>query len=213
MSVSNIITLPQRRRASPSRVNGKVMPPIRRRNAETRTREYLTAAEVQKLIKAASRGRYGQRDAALVLMAFRHGLRVTELVSLRWDAVDWVGGNLHVARVKNGTPSTHPIRGLELRALRQLRRDWPDSPYLFVTERGGPLSTSNVRKIVARLGVAAKLGFPAHPHQLRHATGYALANKGVDTRSLQAYLGHRSIASTTVYTDTAPGRFKDFWHD
>jgi type 1 fimbriae regulatory protein FimB/type 1 fimbriae regulatory protein FimE len=212
--MSNVIALATRRQAAPIAVNGKVAPPKRKRNQETRTREYLTPDEVEKLLAAArSTGRYGKRDETLLLLMYRHGLRVSEAVSLRWDAVDLKAGLLHVARRKNGTPSTHPLRGPELRALRQLKRDWPDSSYLFVSERGGPMTDSNVRKLVARLGVVAKLPFPVHPHQLRHACGFKLANDGVDTRSLQQYLGHKNIQHTVRYTELAPDRFKNFFRD
>jgi len=210
--VSNIIALAQPRKLSPTQVNGKVCPPIRR--ASTNPRKYLTPGEVEKLRRAASGGRYGQRDSTLVLLAFRHGLRVAELVALEWSAVDLTDGNLHVKRKKHGSESVHPLHGVELRALRELRRAHPESRWLFVSERDDkPMTTSNVRKILTRLGIAAKIGFPVHPHQLRHATGFALANKGVDTRSLAAYLGHRSLESTRLYTDTAPNRFKDFFRD
>lgn len=209
-----VIDLATRRKASPLSVNGKVTPPRRRRNMETRTREYLTPDEILKLLAAArNTGRYGKRDEALVMLMYRHGLRVSEAVSMRWEQVDLKGGLLHVTRRKNGTPSTHPLRGPELRALRQLQRDWPDSPYLFVSERGGPMTDSNVRKLIARLGVVAKLAFPVHPHQLRHACGYKLANDGQDTRAIQQYLGHKSIAHTVRYTELAPDRFKGFFRD
>jgi type 1 fimbriae regulatory protein FimB/type 1 fimbriae regulatory protein FimE len=127
--------------------------------------------------------------------------------------VDLKQGQLHVHRLKNGTPSTHPIRGPEIRALRRLRRDYPKSPYLFVTERGGPLTASTVRKIVARAGRRAGLSFSVHPHMLRHATGFYLANQGHDTRAIQHYLGHRQIAHTSRYTELAADRFNDFWTD
>jgi len=212
--MNNVIALAVRRETSPIAENGKVSPPRRRRNAETRTREYLTPAEVDKLLSVArSSGRYGQRDEALVMLMYRHGLRVSEAVSLRWDQVDLKAGLLAVTRRKNGQPSTHPLRGPELRALRALRRDWPDSPYLFVSERGGPMTDSNVRKLIARLGQAAKLAFPAHPHMLRHACGYKLANDGHDTRSIQHYLGHKNITHTVRYTELAPDRFKGFFRD
>jgi len=195
-------------------VNGKVIPPTRKTNAAIRSREYLTPREVESLLTAArSSGRHGQRDATLLLLMYRHGLRVSEAVSLRWDMIDFKAGTLHVARLKNGVDSVHPLRGPELRALRQLQRDWPDSPYLFVSERGGPMTSSNVRKMVTRLGVMALLPFPIHPHMLRHSCGYRLANDGHDTRSLQHYLGHSNIANTVKYTAMSPDRFKGFFKD
>ena len=184
----------------------------RRPNAELRAREYLTEAEVEKLIDAARGNRWGHRDATMILVAFRHGLRVAELIDLRWDQVELESARLHVRRAKNGTPSVHPIHGDELRALRRLQREQdPKSPFVFVTERGGPFSTSAFQRTVARAGAAAKLGFAAHPHMLRHACGYALTNRGLDTRALQAYLGHKSITHTVRYAELAPGRFKDLW--
>jgi type 1 fimbriae regulatory protein FimB/type 1 fimbriae regulatory protein FimE len=148
-----------------------------------------------------------------MLIAYRHGLRVSELVALRWDQVDLKAGLLHVARLKNGLASTHPIRGPELRALRELARDYPSSPYLFVSELGGPMTPATVRKLIARAGEKAKLPFPIHPHMLRHSTGYKLANDGHDTRSIQQYLGHRNITHTVRYTELSPERFKGFWKD
>lgn len=213
-AVSNIINLPVRRKALPNTQNGKVVPPRRRKNSETRSREYLTADEIGKLLQAAKdSGRYGQRDRTLALVMYRHGLRVSEVVSLRWDQVDFEGGLLAVVRAKNGVPSTHPLRGPELRELRELRRAWPASPYLFCSERGGPMTTSNVRKMIARLGKEAGLSFPVHPHQLRHALGFKLANDGHDTRAIQLYLGHRNIRHTVRYTELAPDRFKRFFSD
>jgi integrase len=189
-------------------------PPRRRRNAAVRSREYLTDAEVNRLIAAAGDNRNGHRDATMVLVAYRHGLRATEVVMLRWDAVDFNHGRLHVSRAKNGSPSVHPLSGRELRALRRLQREQePTSPFVFTSERGAPFSTAGWRKMVARLGVAAGFDVPVHPHMLRHACGYKLANDGVDTRSLQAYLGHKNIQHTVRYTELAPTRFKDFWRD
>jgi type 1 fimbriae regulatory protein FimE len=194
--------------------NGKVTPPRRVANRKRRAREHLTPQEVDKLIKAASRvGRYGHRDATLILLAYRHGLRVSELVALRWDQVDLEQGVLHVSRLKNGVSSTHPLRGPEIRALRRLRREYPMSPYVFATERRGAMTDSAVRKIVARAGENAKLDFPVHPHMLRHACGFKLANEGHDTRAIQHYLGHRNIQHTVVYTELAADRFKRFWND
>jgi integrase len=148
----------------------------------------------------------------MILVAYRHGLRASELVDLRWEQVDFAAGALHVRRVKLGTPSTHPVLGDELRALRRLRREQqPKSPFVFTSERGAPFSTAGFARMIERAGWEAKLAFKAHPHMLRHACGYALANKGHDTRALQAYLGHRNIQHTVRYTELSPTRFKDFW--
>ena len=193
----------------PHTVNGTV-PPRRRKNAELRTREYLTEAEVERLMKAARDNRYGLRDATIILMAYRHGLRAAELVDLRWDQVE-LGRNavLHVRRVKQGVPSVHPLQGDEIRALRELKRS-ADSPFVFTSERGAPFTTAGFGKMIARAGEAAKLK-GVHPHMLRHACGYALANRGQDTRALQAYLGHKNIQHTVRYTELSPTRFKGFW--
>ena len=192
--------------------------PLRPVNADLRKREYLTPHEIEKLIKAARKSgkteTQGQRNATMVLVAYRHGLRAAELVTLRWDAIDFAYGRLHVRRLKGGSESVHPLSGRELRALRRLKREQePDSPFIFTSERAAPFTPAGFRKMVARLGVAADLGFPVHPHMLRHACGFKLANDGVDTRSLQAYLGHRNIQHTVRYTELAPTRFKNFCHD
>jgi len=189
-------------------------PPRKPRNAERRSREFLSPAEVEKLIEAAQRvGRHGHRDGTMILIAYRHALRVSELTALGWDQVDLAQGVLHVRRRKNGNPSTHPLHGPELRALRRLQRDYPNSPYIFTGERKGPLTDSTVRKMVARAGTAAGLEFPVHPHMLRHAAGYKLANDGQDTRAIQHYLGHKNISHTVRYTELSPERFKEFWQD
>jgi integrase len=141
--------------------------PSRRPNAEIRPREHLTEREVERLIAAAKGNRWGQRDATMILIAFRHGLRASELCELQWSDVEFETGNLHLRRAKGGATGTHPLLGDELRALRVLKRE-AKSPFI-------------------------------------------LANKGTDTRTLQAYLGHRSIQSTVRYTELAPGRFKNLW--
>ena len=184
------------------------------RNVDRRGREHLTPGEIDRLIAAAGRlGRHGHRDATMILMAFRHGLRVSELISLRWDQLDLKQGLFHVRRRKNGIPSTHPLFGPELRALRRLAREYGETPYVFVSERKAPMSDSTFRKIVARAGQAADIDMPIHPHMLRHSTGFKLANDGQDTRAIQHYLGHKNIQHTVSYTQLRADRFKDFWDD
>src|SRR5271170_8288236 len=124
---------------SPTPVNGTVQPPRRRPNAELRPREYLTEAEVERLMKAAKDNRNGHRDATMLLLAYRHGLRAAEVVTLRWDNVDFAQGKLHVNRVKNGSPSVHPLAGTEIRSLRRLKRESPGSSFVFVSELGSSL--------------------------------------------------------------------------
>jgi integrase len=191
----------------------RTVTPRRRRNGGLRTREYLTEAEVERLMKAATGNRHGHRDATMVLVAYRHGLRAAEVVDLRWGQVDFKTATLHVRRVKAGTPSTHPILGDELRALRRLQREQDKSPFVFTSERGAPFGTAGFARMVERAGVEAKLGFKVHPHMLRHACGYALANRGHDTRALQAYLGHKNIQHTVRYTELSSTRFKNFWRE
>jgi integrase len=192
-------------------VNVTVMPRHCRRS-----REYLTEAEIEKLIKAAGENRQGHRDATAILIAYRHGLRASELVALRWDDIDFRTGKLHVRRAKGGTASVHPLGARALRALRRLQREMPEgvrSVYVFVSERLAPLSVAGYQRMVARAGEAAGFPFLVHSHMLRHSCGYKLANDGQDTRAIQHYLGHRSITSTVRYTALAPDRFKGFWKD
>ena len=195
----------------PATVKRTVTAPRRKPNAVYRTREHLTGAEVDRLIDAAKANRWGHRDATMILVAFRHGLRSSELTDLRWDQIDFAHAVLHVRRAKKGVPSTHPIRGDEMRALRKLQREQePKSPFVFTSRAGSPFTTAAFAwwsALVSRPSWA----FKAHPHMLRHACGFALANKGHDTRALQAYLGHRNIQHTVRYTELSPGRFKDFF--
>ena len=208
---SNVVLLFPKR-DSPGTQSRKM--PLRLKNADYRSREYLTEREVEQLMNAAERvGRHGQRDAALILLSYRHGMRVTELVNLRWDQVDLDKGLIHINRLKRGTASVHPLRGAELKALHLLQRDMPSSPFLFCSEQKGPLSSDAIRKILTRAGQEAKLPFSVHPHMLRHACGYKLAQDGQDTRAIQHYLGHRNIQHTVLYTQLSQERFKNFWKD
>jgi len=177
-----------------------------------KTRKYLTLAEVERLMAAARKsGRYGHRDATMILIAFRHGLRAFELCDLQWHQVELAAGRLHVRRVKSGTPSVHPLQGDELRALRRLQREQAPSSHVFSTERGGPMTAKGFNTLMRRIGERAGMPFPVHPHMLRHACGYALANAGHDTRALQAWLGHKNIQHTVRYIELAPDRFRNFW--
>lgn len=188
--------------------------PKRHKHADVRSREYLTTAEVDRLRKAArSVGRHGLRNDTTILLAYRHGLRVSERINLRWDQLDLDQGFFHVRRLKHGVSSTHPLTAVEIRVLRRLKSRAPDTAYVFLSERKGPLTDSSVRKMIAQAGEIAALGFPVHPHQLRHGCGFKLANDQQDTRAIQLFLGHKNIQHTVKYTELAAGRFQDFWRD
>jgi type 1 fimbriae regulatory protein FimB/type 1 fimbriae regulatory protein FimE len=142
------------------RTENRTVTPKRRPNADLRTREYLTEAEVDRLLRATSGNRWAQRDATMILVAYRHGLRASELTDLRWDQVDFATATLHVRRVKQGSPSTHPILGDELRMLRRLRREQePTSPFMFTSERGSPFTTAGFARMIERAGKEAGFGF------------------------------------------------------
>jgi integrase len=198
---------------SPPTIKRKVTP-RRPKNLDVRTREYLTEKEVEQLIEGCKNNRWPHRDQTMILMAFRHGLRASEVCDLQWTQVDFEGANLAVTRAKHGTASTHPLTGKELRALRRLHRENEgQSPFLFLSERGSPMTVSNFQKLITKACEVAKLKIKAHPHMLRHGCGYAQANAGRDTRSLQAYLGHKNIQHTVRYSELAPTRFKGWWKD
>jgi len=158
-------------------------------------------------------GRHGLRDALLILIAYRHALRVGELIDLKWEQLDLNAGKFHVNRLKNGNPSVHFLEGDEIRALRKLRRDYEASAFVFASERQGPLSHNAIHKIVARAGEVAGLKLFAHPHMLRHGKGFHMASTGVDTRAIQAYFGHKNIQHTVRYTQLDARRFKGFGKD
>jgi type 1 fimbriae regulatory protein FimB/type 1 fimbriae regulatory protein FimE len=183
----------------------------RGKNEDYRTREYLTEAEVEQLLEAAGKSRNPTRDRLLILLAFRHALRVSELVDVKVEQLDLKAATIHIRRAKNGTPGIHGLQGDELRLIRALLRENPNSSFLFLSERKAPLSIDGAQRLIERLGVAAGFAFPIHVHMLRHSAGYALAGRGVDTRTLQAFMGHRSIASTVVYTAVADKRVRNIW--
>jgi type 1 fimbriae regulatory protein FimB len=182
---------------------------------DRRGKDFLTDAEMQRFLEAARHGRHGVRDYLLMLMAYRHGLRVSELVDLRLRDLDLDTGRVYVRR-KKGSLSTHqPLEGDELRALRAWLRERTQRKdarlsYLFLSERG-PMTRQAVNYLVKECGLRAKLHFHVHPHMLRHSTGYYLANRGYDTRLIQDYLGHKNIMHTVRYTRTAAIRFEGLW--
>lgn len=200
--------------AKTSKITKLRKPPRIKTNKQLREREYLTQEEIDSLIQAIRKhSRNALRDETLVTMMFRHGLRVSEAVNLKWEQVDFKEGLLHVSRIKNGKDSVHPIPGVELRLLRRLERQPNRQRYIFLSERKSPIKSNTVNDMFKLMGRHAGLAFPTHPHMLRHACGFYLANKGVDLRSIQMYLGHANIANTVIYTELAGNKFKGFWKD
>ena len=188
-----------------------VAPAGRKANDAYRVREHLTEAEMDKLLMALKRNRHGHRDWLIGLLIYRHGLRVSEACDLRWDDIDLAKRTIVVRRLKGSTDSSHYLERDELTGLKRLQREGIKSTYVFVNERGQPFGRMGIARMIERAGEAAKLPFPVHVHMLRHSTGYALANKGMDTRRLQHFLGHASITNTTRYTAMSPEPFKDLW--
>lgn len=181
-----------------------------------RSRKYVTPDEASRMIEAAGESsKERDRDRALISLMYHHGLRVIEATALQWHAVDWEAATLFVARAKSGIDGTHPLRGADLKLLRNLHRDRgkPLSGFLFMSNRGSPMSPDTVARIVARAGVVAGVGMPVHPHMLRHGCGYALANRHIDTRTIQEFLGHADIRNTVIYTALAPTKYQRLWRD
>ena len=200
-----------RRRVKSGRAPGTAAADLHAVDAHLRRKDYLAPSEVAALLDAARAGRHGARDHLLMLVMYRHGLRVGELTALRRDEVDLDRSRLFVRRLKNGLSTEHPVAGDELRAVRRhlaARRD--ALPWLFVSERGQPFARQSVNYLVAQAARRAGLP-PVHPHMLRHSCGFALANKGYDLRLIQDYLGHRDPRHTVRYTRTAGTRFEGLW--
>jgi type 1 fimbriae regulatory protein FimB len=180
-----------------------------------RDRKHLVAAEVEKLMEAAKGGRHAARDRCLLLLMFRHGLRVSEACGLRLSQVDTDSRVLLVARLKQGLSTTYPLRGDELRVIKawlvERARMKPGTNAFFISEWRRPLSRKTTWLMIRDYGRRAGLPVEAHPHMLRHACGFALADQGADTRLIQDYLGHRNIQHTVKYTATNPARFERLW--
>jgi integrase len=182
---------------------------------DDRPKNFLTDAEIASFLKAARKGRHGARNYAMVLTAYRHGLRVSELINVRMAHLDLDTGHLFVRRLKGSLSTSQPLEGDEIRALRawlrhRIHTPCCNSPLLFLSERG-PMTRQAFNYICAEVGMRAGLNIKVFPHMLRHSCGYALANKGRDTRLIQDYLGHRNITHTQIYTRTAPVRFEGLW--
>jgi type 1 fimbriae regulatory protein FimB len=180
-------------------------------DAHERRRDFLGEAEVTALLDGAKAGRHGARDHLILLTMYRHGLRVSEAVGLRRDEVDLDRARLWVRRLKNGLSVEQPIAGDELRALRRYLATRKDTlPWLFLSERGQPLTRQSVNYLITAAAIRAGVA-PVHPHMLRHSCGFALADKGHDLRLIQDYLGHRDPKHTVHYTRIAGSRFEGIW--
>lgn len=180
-------------------------------------RKYLTQSEVERLLQQALAGKNAERDYCLIYMSFIHGFRVSEACSLRMSDLDLLGGSLYIRRIKSGFSTSHPLLKDELRAIRAwltvrgaLRG--ADSDWLFLSRQGNALTRQRVYQIISQLGRAADIAVEPHPHMLRHACGFALAERGIDTRLIQDYLGHRNIRHTVRYTASNAERFEGVWH-
>lgn len=182
---------------------------------DERQKNFLTEAEIERFLRSSRYGRHGVRNYAMMLFSYRHGLRVSELVNIRMADLDLDTGRLFVRRNKGSLSTSQPLGGDEIRALRawlRQRTNAPcrNSPLVFLSERG-PMTRQAFNYICADTGKRAGLSIKVHPHMLRHSCGYALANKGCDTRVIQDYLGHRNIRHTQLYTRTAAVRFERLW--
>ena len=218
-AMGEVLNFPSRRKSRQQK-SKKVKPqtqkgtsPNKGYEATGRTREYLNQSEIDQLLaKTKSTGQKGRRhrNYCIILMMFRHGLRVSEAADLRWSDLDFSEGTILVRRLKGSRTATHYLNGDETRALRRLQRESVKTPYIFVDSQGKPLADTAIASMIRRLGDGL-FGFPIHSHMLRHSCGHALAMKGIDTRALQHYLGHVDIRHTTRYTELSPVRFRNIW--
>lgn len=198
--------------ASPREKNAELRRPA---NLTIRPREYLTPDEMQRVLQAAKKsgGIPAARNFTLLLVCYRHGLRAGEASGLLWSDVELKRERLHVRRLKDGDPGVHRLQKDEVKALRQLRKDYPENRHVFIGERGNRLSVSGIRQIVQHAGEAAGLDFPIHAHVLRHFCGYALADQGWDILRIKDWLGHVCVSSSALYAKLSPHKFDGAWRD
>jgi integrase len=172
-------------------------------------RKHLSPHEIDLLLKACK----DHRNRTMILIGYRHGMRVSELINLEWTSIDLVAGTIEIHRWKKGIDSNHPLTGNEIRALRRLKRQNPNHRHVFLSNRRTPMTRQNVHAFFAKLGKEVGFDFPSHFHQLRHSCASTLAAAGHDTRSLQHYMGHKNIQSTVIYTHLNPNRFNGWFKD
>ena len=178
------------------------------------SRDYLHSSEIDKLLMAAkSFPRHGLRNHLMILVAYRHALRISEVTNLRVSDINLDEGRIYCRRLKGSVTNTHPMDGDEIRLCRRWFKERPKTAidFIFVSERGSPLTRQSAWRIVAEAGERAKLDLDIHPHMLKHSCGYYLANKGLDTRLIQDYMGHKQIQNTVRYTATNAKRFEGLW--
>ena len=179
-----------------------------------RSPDVLSPTEVARLLEAARAGRHGDRDYLLILLAYRHGFRISELCNLKMNDLNLDSGRIWIRRLKGSLSTEQPLAGDELRAIRRYLRSRPTSlPWLFITERQTPLTRHSAYYLIREAGERAGFNFVVHPHMLRHSCGFFLANKGYDCRLIQDYLGHRDPKHTARYTRTAADRFEGLWEE
>lgn len=185
-----------------------------KKRAPRKARDYILPREFDRLLSAAlSTGRHGHRNYTLILLCYRHGLRLRELMNLQWRVIDLQKKVIRVSRKRKGINSVHPLRPIELQALRKLKKESPKNSYLFTKINGALLSERSVSRIVSEAAVKAGIKIPVNPSTLRRGSGYALANAGHNILELQTYLGHKNIQKTLRYMELPAKPFKNFWKD